>query len=421
MDAMRYTPLSPSFHTGRRQEFARQLPANTVAIIDTNPELVRSRDVMMPFRPDSYFYYLTGIDQPGGVLVISQREERLFIPETDSQTRRWDGERYTQAQAQSLSGIEGVGWLAELPAYLDKLTGEADQVLLNCAVRTTDDVAYMPGAKRARSLRRQGVNVSSARPILAVMRMTKRPEELVQIRRAVEITAAGLEAAGDLLVAGRREYEIEAALLAEFVRRGAVGHAWDPIVASGPGTTVMHYVTSGRRLQAGELVLMDVGAEYGWYSADVSRVYAVGRPMTSRQREVFEVVRDVQQYVIKQLKPGADFMELINSSDEYMTEQLVQLAVVTRAQADAQKGQEISYRERYGGNYYAHGFAHSHLLGLDVHDVGDHRLPLAPGMVLTCEPGIYLDDEGIGVRLEDDILITPDGNENLTAHIPMEL
>ncbi|HSX01796.1 MAG TPA: Xaa-Pro aminopeptidase [Candidatus Saccharimonadia bacterium] len=412
---MRYQPLPAKFHADRRRQFMAQLPAGAVAIMDTNVQLVRSRDTHMPFRPDSYFYYLTGLDRPGAVLVLAGSEEWLFIAETDEQMRLWDGEAYTLVEAKALSGVAQVAWLRELPARLRQLVRPGASVYLNYTdAPGLPEAAYAPGALRARALRRpaRGLRVSSARPALAAMRLIKQPAELAQLRQAAAITAAGFAQARRALRPELREYQLEAEFTAAFIAGGAAGHAYEPIVAGGPNATVLHYVRNDRPLAAGQLVLADVGAEYGWYAADVTRVWPVDGRLTPRQREIYQAVLEVQRAAIVLMRPGALMRDIEQAAGRHLTEQLVQLGILTRAQVTAKGGHQL-YRA-----YCPHAISHS--LGLDVHDVGDLSRPLQPGMVLTCEPGIYLKAEGLGVRLEDDILVTSHQPENLTVAIPID-
>ena len=409
---MRYHPLPATFHAGRRQAFRRQLAMGTVAIIDTNPLLVRSRDTQMPFRPDSYFYYLSGIDQPEAVLVLSRDDEWLFIRETDAHMRLWDGEAYTRDEAATLSGMSQVAWTSELDGHIKKLLSSATSVQLNYSEPAAEGADYAPGALRARALRRDypGLAVETARPLLADLRLIKQPEEIAQLQSAIALTATGFKRAKKALIEGRFEYEIEAEFTHEFMKGGASGHAYEPIVAAGAASTVLHSVRNDQVLRTGELVVVDVGAEYGWYAADITRTWPVGGRFSARQLAVYEAVLQIQRATIKLMKPGAKLADIERQVGQLVTDALGQLGVITAAQA---KADPKLYRR-----YYPH--AVSHFLGLDVHDVGDLSRPLEPGMVLTCEPGIYLADERIGVRLEDDILITASGNQNLSAKIPIK-
>ncbi len=377
---MRYQPIPAANYIGRRRRLAAQLPAGSVAVIGTNPRLPRSGDTFMPYRPNSDFYYLTGIDQPEAVLVLTTDDEWLFVKPTDEISRLWNGDSYSREQAATLSGISQVAWTTRLPYRLRQLSK----------------------AKRL-----------GAKPLadfVAAQRVIKDEAELGQIRHAIKATAAGFTNAHMHMGPDRREYAIEAQITAGFISCGAQGHAYEPIVASGPSATVLHYTRNDRQMQAGELVLIDAGAEYGWYAADVTRTFAVSRSMTERQKAVYDAVHSTQQAVIAIMKPGVSRREVGRETVRLITERLIDLGLLKAAEVEAEGGSRL-YRR-----YYPHGV--SHYLGLDVHDAGEADTVLEPGMVLTCEPGIYISEEGIGVRIEDDILITPDGNEVLTAAIP---
>ncbi len=410
---MRYQPLSAQFHTGRRRAFAATLPAGAVAIIHTNASLSRSQDTKFLFRPDSSFYYLTGIDEPDAVLVMTANEEWLLVQETDEFTRVWHGDRYSREQAATLSGIADVRWTTELNGLLRQVLAKATLVQLNIGVHSgSASEAYHPAQQHAAKLRRRrNLSVESAQPALARLRMIKQPEELAQMSTAVAITAAGFEQLRrPHYLAGKREYQLEAQLTAAFVDGGGQGHAYDPIVASGAGATVLHYTRNDQSIKVEDMVLVDAGVEYGWYAADVTRVYPASGCFNARQRAVYEAVLDVQRAAIKLMQPGASLRDIGDEVTQLLGSHLVDLGLV--------KSNGIAARVKACKQFMPHGL--SHFLGLDVHDVGDYRVPLAPGMVLTCEPGLYLPEEGIGVRLEDDILITANGPVNLTAAIPIE-
>jgi Xaa-Pro aminopeptidase len=242
-------------------------------------------------------------------------------------------------------------------------------------------------------------DLRSVRPFLVSQRSVKTPEEIAHMRHAIDITAAGIAMARQTLGSAQYEYHLEAELTAEFIRRGST-HAFLPIVASGRSTTVIHHMKNNQPVAPGDLVLFDVGAESSLYCADISRTYAVGGRFTKRQRAVYEAVQRVQATAIARLHPGITLPAFEEAVASHIVDELKQLGI-----------QDPDVR-----TYFPH--ATSHYLGLDVHDVGDYTAPLAPGMVITVEPGIYLKEEGIGVRLEDDVLITKDGHENLSAHIP---
>lgn len=413
---MRYLPLPAEFHTANRKRLSNSIGAEAVAIIDTADTLRRPGDFEYPFRPDSNFYYLTGIDEPDGVLVLApghpneRMREILFLRETNDFIALWAGRRLTQKEAAARSGIKAVFWLEELTPILDRLLPGFRTIYLN-ADTPVEPGPLAPSARRAEDLRRRLPlhQLRSCVELLGAQRTVKAPAEIAQIRRAVEITGAGLQKAWAATKPGRPEYALEAELTAEFTRLGATGPAFPAIVATGKNTTVIHSATGATVTTSDDLVLFDVGAEAGYYAADISRTVPASGRFTERQRAVYEAVYRTQQAGIALHKPGATIFGIDQAMRKHLLKEVVSLKLLTPAQA---KGKDADQHLR---KYYPHM---SHHLGLDVHDTSDTRLKLAPGMVVTCEPGLYLPKEGIGVRIEDDILITETGHEVLSKNIP---
>jgi Xaa-Pro aminopeptidase len=404
---MRYQPLPPTFHATNRRKFAESIGPDAIAIIDTADVHYRAGDAEYPFRPDSNFYYITGISEPEAVLVLvpghpnTDMRELLFISGTSEFIGAWEGERLTPEAASKLSGIKTVLDLSDLPGILDRLLGRHQTIYLN-ADESLRSHASSPARRRAFELRESMPlhDLRSALPQLSKQRMIKDPAEVEQIRRAIAATHRGLISAWTKLKPGVREYELEAELISEYLRQGAHGHGFMPIVASGSGGTIIHYMKNDETVGESDLVLFDTGAEVGWYPADISRTLPASGRFTDRQRAVYEAVYRTQQAGIALHKPGATILGI----DEQMRNLL--------AAEIAQLGLKSPLAE-----YYPHI---SHHLGLDVHDTGDPRAKFEPGMVVTCEPGLYLREEGIGIRLEDDILITADGCEVLSRDIPSD-
>jgi Xaa-Pro aminopeptidase len=404
---MRSQPLPASFHAANRARLAETIGPDAIAIIDTADTLTRAGDFEYPFRPDSNFYYLTGISEPEAVLVLvpgnanAETRELLFISGTSEFVGAWIGERHTEDEATQLSGIKAVMTVEDMPRLLDRLLRKYRTVYLNVD-ESLESIMPSPGKRRAARMRESAPlhDYRSVIPLLAKQRMVKDAVEVDQIRRAIDLTAAGLQAAWAVMKPGAHEYELEADLTAAYLRGGAEGHSFMPIIASGAGTTIIHYMHNDAQIGSDDLVLFDTGAEVGWYAADISRTVPASGHFTDRQRALYEVVWGAQQAGRAAHKPGATIWSIDEIMREHLTEGLKQLEL---------KG---PLRE-----YYAHI---SHHLGLDVHDGDDFRTPFEPGMVVTCEPGLYLRGEGIGVRLEDDLLITEDGHEVLSAGIPIE-
>ena len=413
---MRFQPLPPEFHSANRQQLAAAIGPDAVAIIDTADVLRRPGDFEYPFRPDSNFYYLTGINEPEAVLVLApghpneRLREVLFLRETSDFMALWAGQSLTQKQGSQQSGISSVMWLSELPQVLHRLLGDFQTVYLN------DEPSYEPGplnpaGRRAATLRTQlpTHDLRSASPILGGLRTVKTRVEIDQIRQAVDMTGRGLAKAWAQLKPGTREYTLEAELTAEFTRRGATGSAFSAIIAAGKNATVIHYATADTQVAPDDLVLFDVGAEAGYYAADISRTVPASGQFTRRQRAVYEAVYRVQQAGIALHRPGTTILEIDTAMRQLLVTEIEQLGLITAAQAASPEA------DQHLREYYAHI---SHHLGLDVHDTGNPRLKFVPGMVVTCEPGLYLPKEGIGVRLEDIVLITKTGHEVLSKAIP---
>ncbi len=413
---MRYDPLPPEFHSANRARLAEAIGPEAIAVIDTADVLRRPGDFEYPFRPDSDFYYLTGIDESDAVLILApghphkRFREILFLRETNEHIALWAGTRLTQKGGHERSGVETVMWTTELDQILDRLLHKYRVVYLN-AESSLEPGPLGPSARRARELRRRLPmhDLRSAVPFLAEQRTVKAPAEVDQIRRAIGITGAGLSAAWKALKPGLPEYALEAELTAQFIREGATGPAFSPIVAAGANATVIHHATGAAKLGPHDLVLFDVGAEAGYYAADITRVVPASGRFTPRQRAVYELVHRAQAAGIAAHKPGATIAGIDQTMREVLLPGLAGLGLITAKQAAGPQAKQLLHK------YYPHI---SHHLGLDVHDSRASELEFTPGMVVTCEPGLYLPEEGIGVRLEDDILITATGHEVLSAAIP---
>ncbi|MDF2461299.1 MAG: Peptidase [Candidatus Saccharibacteria bacterium] len=404
---MRFQPLPPKFHAANRKRLAEAIGPEAIAIIDTADQLVRAGDFEYPYRPDSNFYYLTGISEPEATLILipghsdPDLREILIISGTSEFVGAWEGERHTDEEATKLSGIKAVMNQDDSGHFMKRLLEKYHTIYFN-ADESLDSVMPSPSKRRVAELRTKAPlhELKSALPILAKQRMVKDKAEVEQLQRAIDITATGLTAAWKVTKPGVKEYALEAELGAEYLRAGAQGHAFMAIVASGAATTVIHYMKNDATVGSDELVLFDTGAEVGWYAADISRTVPASGKFTERQRAVYEAVYRTQQAGIAEHKPGAS----IFSIDEFMRERL------------QDEIKQLGLKEPLRA-YYPHL---SHHLGLDVHDTGEARAELKPGMVVTCEPGLYLRDEGIGVRIEDDILITKNGYELLSKNIPSD-
>lgn len=382
-------------------------------VLTANGLLQRSADTTFPFQQDKSFWYFTGINEPDIILVMDGAAEYLIVPGRSASREAFDG-AIDRDDLAKLSGINKIydeqeGW--EKLALLVRKSKAMGVMEPSASYIDAYGMFTNPARKRlARRLLKlkPGLLLEDLRPAVASMRMVKQPPELAVIRQAIDVTAKGLNVV--TLPANLRhykhEYEIEADLNRAFRRTGASGHAFAPIVASGKRGVTLHHVSNDGPIAKSDLIVIDVGAEVEQYAADITRTVIAGEP-SARQQQVFDAVFDVQQYALGLLKPGATMKEYEAQVQEYLGGKLIELGLIKAIEQSAIR------------RYFPH--ATSHFLGLDVHDAGDYSKPLEPGVVLTCEPGIYIPEEGIGVRIEDDVLITAKGNEVLSKGIPSKL
>lgn len=407
--------FAAGFYEANRRRLRQDLAEDAVIVLTANGLLQRGGDSPYSFHQDSNFWYLTGIDEPDIVLVMDAGAEYLIIPERTVSRQVFDGSVDLQALT-SISGIEQVygeqaGW-ERLAAALRRQLRLATPAAAPGYIEQYG--IYANPARRRLQRRLKAIAgdkpIIDLRPVLARARMVKQPPELLAIRRAVDITMDALQTVSAAAASATYayEYELEADLTRLFRRAGASGHAFAPIVAGGRRACTLHNVANDSRLAPDELVVLDVGAEVEHYAADITRTILIGHsPPSGRQRQVYEAVSEVQDFALGLLKPGADLRDNERQIEKRMGQALRSLGLTDGRDAEAVR------------RYYPHST--SHFLGLDVHDVGDYSQPLEPGVVLTCEPGIYIAAEGIGVRLEDDVLITASGHEVLSGRLPKTL
>ncbi len=370
-------PVPPERLIARRAALAERIGTGVAIVRSAEPRSVeRDYPQDSDFRQANDFFYLTGLETAGSYLVVIAREdgpdeEILYLPERDPAEERWTGEKLGPGpEAARLTGIRDVRSADRAPAELESLA---------------------PGVPR--------LDEASVRSHLAALRLVKDADELRRLRRAIEITTEAVREGMRAAAPGMWEYELEAIIEYTFRRRGAERVGFPSIVGSGPNSTVLHYDKNRRQMQDGDLVVTDVGAEFGYYTADVTRTYPVSGRFTDRQRALYELVLGAQQAAIDAVRPGVTVRELTRIAREYMKQNSGDLCGPVTCD-----------------RYFIHGL--SHWLGMDVHDVGDYSTPLAPGMVLTIEPGIYIPEEELGIRIEDDILVTETGYEILSASAP---
>jgi Xaa-Pro aminopeptidase len=420
---MKYPKIDPRLFVKNRQRFCKQLKPNSVAVLNSNDFMPTSADGYHPFIQQTDLFYLSGIDQEETVLVIypdapeKKQKEILFIKETNEQIATWEGQKHSKETAQDISGIKTVHWTSELDGILRPLIIQSENIYLNtnehlrAAVTVeTRDMRFLEWCRRAFPLHRY----ERLAPIMHDLRAVKSPLEIELIQTACSITAQAFRRLLGFIRPGVWEYEVEAEIVHEFMRNRARGPAFETIVASGTNSCTLHYVKNEKQCQRGDLVLIDFGAEYANYAADVTRTVPVNGKFSKRQKEVYNAVLKVQKAAIQMLKPGNSLETYQKAVVKLMEAELIRLGVLKKADIKKQPEDSPLYKK-----FFPHGT--SHHLGLDVHDYGDKYRKFEPGMVFTCEPGIYIRDESIGVRIENDILITKKGPVDLTATIPREV
>ena len=408
---MRYHPIPPTVYKQNRIRFACALQPKSLAVFNSNDIYPISADSTLPFQQHRDIFYLSGIDQEESILVIfpdafeEKHREILFVRETNEHIAVWEGAKLTKTQAREQSGIQTVYWLKEFDRIFRELSAQCNCFYFNTnehyrqAVETqTREDRFIDWCKKTYPAH----SVGKSNPILQQLRSVKSPEEIEQIQQACNITEKGFRRILSFIKPEVWEYEIEAEFAHEFIRNRSKGFAYTPIIAAGKNANVLHYTENNKQCQKGDLVLMDVAAEYGNYSSDMTRTVPVSGKFTPRQKEVYESVLRVKKEATQLLKPGVFWKEFHLDVGKLMTSELVKLGLLDKADLQNESAEKPAYKK-----YFMHGTAHH--MGLDTHDYGLLHLPIQPNMVFTVEPGIYIPEEGFGVRLEDDIVIQAEG------------
>lgn len=402
--------FTDDFFAGNRQRLQSETGSELI-VLAASGLLQRSADTTFPFRQDSNFWYLTGINEPDFVLVINGTGTFLIAPKRSEHRDQWDGALDIKGM-KARSGIDEVlehhdGW-----NRLDKLLKKYKKVhTIAPAEAYFEHFGFYANPARAALLAELGkhrkLEIVDVRKTIARLRQIKQQPEIRAIKEAIRITGKGLNVVQKRLKKYKNEREAVADLTREFIRLGADGHAYQPIVAAGRNAATIHYISNNQDINPGELLLLDVGAEVEGYSADITRTFSISKP-TKRQKLVFDAVARVHKAAIRLLKPGVDMKKYEAEVDKIMAAELKKLGLIN----DESDKRQLK-------KYYPH--LTSHFLGLDTHDAADYQMPLAPGMVLTVEPGIYIPEENIGVRIEDDVLVTESGVDILSAGLPSSL
>ena len=421
MPAMRPVPLDSAVFKAHRDALRTLLPPGSLVVVHAADVPPTNGDGTLRPVPAADLFHLSGIEQEESVLVLAPdatdpaQRELLFVRQPNESTSIWEGHKLSKEEAAAISGVRNVRWLTELPGALHALMCESERVFLNANEHERASLDVEPRDTRlARDLiaRYPLHRYERLAPLMRRLRAVKSPAEVELIRRAIEITDAGLRRVLAMLKPGVKEYELEAELIGEFTRRRA-RMGYEPIVAAGKNACVLHYVANDAECRAGDVVLIDVGASYANHSADLTRSYPVNGRFTPRQRAVYDAVLRVLRASTARLRPGVTPREWKRAAQLDMTEELLQLGLITKDEVAKDTPEEPACRK-----YFMHGLGHS--LGLGVHDLAPVNGPFEPGWVVTVEPGIYIPEEGLGIRLENDLLVTPDGALDLCTQVPIE-
>ena len=417
---MKYTRLPSAVFTKHRQRFMAKLKPNSIAVFNANDIYPISADSTLPFEQHRDLFYLTGIDQEETILILCpdakdpKHREMVFVRETNAHIAVWEGHKLTKSEAAAVTGIDHVQWTTDFEASFLELAKQAENIYINTNEHYRAKVETQTREDRFIEWCKQQFpkkNYEKSNFILQGLRGVKDPEEIAHIQQACDITEKGFRRILGFVKPGVWEFEIEAEFSHEFLSNRSKGFAYTPIIASGANSNVLHYIENSQQCKAGELILMDVGAEYGNYASDMTRTIPVSGRFTPRQRAVYEAVLKVKDEATKLLIPGVLWKDYHVEVGKLMSSALVDLGLLAK--------KEVSDNTEAYKKYFMHGT--SHHLGLDTHDYGLLDEPIKANMVFTVEPGIYIPDEGFGIRLEDDVVVQATGTPvNLMTNIPID-
>ncbi|WP_094572223.1 aminopeptidase P N-terminal domain-containing protein [Mucilaginibacter xinganensis] len=419
---MKYLPINNEVFVHNRKNFVSRLKPCSIAIFNSNDEFPRSGDQSFLFKQNPDFFYLTGIDQEQSVLVLFPEcpnplyKEVLFLRQTNEHIAIWEGHKYTKEEGKITSGIKSIYWLSEFDAVLQAIINYAEYIYINTNENDRyshavpyRDIRFLDSLRAKYPLHKY----ERSALILRDLRAVKSATEIELTKKACNITRDAFIRVLEFTKPGVTEYEIEAEITHEFLRQRATGNAYNPIIASGKNAIVLHYVDNNQVCKDGDVILFDFGAEYANYNADMSRSVPVNGRFTKRQRDVYNAVLRVMRSATKMIVAGTVLNEYHEEVGKIMTDELIGLGLLTKHDIAKQNPDVPVYKR-----YFMHGT--SHHLGLDVHDFASRYKPFEVGNILTCEPGIYIAEEGLGIRIENNILITAEGNVDLMADIPVE-
>jgi Xaa-Pro aminopeptidase len=418
---MRHAPIPSSLFVENRARLRELLQPKSLVALNNNDVLPTNADGTLILHPNADLFYLCGIEQEESILLLfpdatdPRHREILFVRENSPLVETWEGKRLSKDEAKAASGIGRVEWLTEFPVIFRTLMCEAENVYLNAnehprAVVTveTRETRFVHETQRAFPLHRY----HRLAPLLHALRAVKSDAEVALLRQACAITGDGFRRVARFVKPGVNETQVEAELAQEFISQNGK-FAYSPIIASGINACALHYIQNNAPCRDGDLLLLDVAASYANYNADLTRTIPVNGRFTRRQRQIYDAVLRVYRVCEAALKPGLTALAWREIADEAMTKELVDIKLVKATDARKQGPEKKALRK-----YFMHGIGHP--IGLDVHDVSVIGAPMQAGWVVTCEPGIYIPEEKLGIRLEDTVLVTKDGPQSLMADIPME-
>ena len=421
---MKYFQIDSNLFVKNRKKFMAQMRPKSIAVFNSNDVYPIGADSTLPFEQDRDLFYLSGADQEESILLLfpdamdSKHREILFVRETNDHIAVWEGEKLTKEKATEVSGIETVYWLTDFDKIFFDLMTEADTIYFNTnehyrqAVETqTREDRFIEKCKKEYPAHQW----AKSNPILQNIRGVKEPEEIELMQKACDITEKGFRRILQFVEPGVWEHEIEAEFLHEFVRNRSKGFAYSPIIASGNNANVLHYLENNQEVKDGDMILLDLAAEYANYSSDMTRTIPANGRFTERQKEVYSAVLRVKDEATKMLVPGTIWAEYHKEVGKLMTSELIGLGLLDKADVQNENPEWPAYKK-----YFMHGT--SHHIGLNTHDYGELKKPMKANMVFTVEPGIYIPAEGMGIRLEDDVVIQEKGEPfNLMRNIPIEI
>ncbi|MBW8245033.1 aminopeptidase P family protein [Muricauda oceani] len=421
---MKYFQIDSNLFVKNRKKFMAQMRPKSIAVFNSNDIYPIGADSTLPFEQDRDLFYLSGADQEETILLLfpdamdSKHREILFVRETNDHIAVWEGAKLTKEKATEVSGIETVYWLSDFDKIFFDLMTEADTIYFNTnehyrqAVETqTREDRFIEKCKKEYPAHQW----AKSNPILQNIRGVKEPEEIELMQKACDITEKGFRRILEFVKPGVWEHEMEAEFLHEFVRNRSKGFAYSPIIASGNNANVLHYLENNQEVKDGDMILLDLAAEYANYSSDMTRTIPANGRFTDRQKEVYSAVLRVKDEATKMLVPGTIWAEYHKEVGKLMTSELIGLGLLDKADVQNENLDWPAYKK-----YFMHGT--SHHIGLNTHDYGELKKPMKANMVFTVEPGIYIPAEGMGIRLEDDVVIQEKGEPfNLMRNIPIEI